>query len=108
MAKDRNRIRQAIDQAAPYFEGAGIPENQMQSVFQALDAAGLAVVTKAADSPVQVLDDVPCEKLKAVGMRGVFLVKIRVNSLGCMVCVESSDDRGGIVRSAWSYAPDPE
>jgi hypothetical protein len=93
-----------IDGAAPYFEAVGVPASLIPSVWQALDAAGLTVVTKSAGEPVAALDTTPSARVAVLGLPGTFLLGIRIGERGWMACVEQSADDGSLERSAWTFS----
>lgn len=91
---------ETIDMVAPHFTALGIPTEVAASVWQALDAAGLTVVTKTAGAPVSVADSTPGERVQIAGCPGHFLVAAKVGERGWYAWVEIHAPGGAVTRLA--------
>lgn len=82
----------------PYLAAVGVPPSLTSLFWQAIDAAGLTVVTKAAGTPVETIDASPSERVAALGMPGVYLCGVKVGERGWFAWLERTGPAGELVR----------
>lgn len=87
--------QEQMDLVEPHFTARSIPAELIQTIWNAIDDAGLTVVPKAEEEgdPVHVTDSTPIERVRIAGMPGAFLVGIRVNG-GFQTLLEQASGEG--------------